>query len=235
MNWKTYERKVFNELALLFPHANIQHNLRLPGRFSKSNRQVDILIAGIAVGVYYQIVVDTKYYNRKVDVKNVEEFIGMLGDLDCSHGMLIAEKGFTSGAANRAANNPFSVSIDIVSYSDLKEYQTTAGAIGFTDQHAVLIRPPLGWAIDARPEQRAYVASLYNRCFPNRDVALKAENFMYVMIESRSSYPTIQNLLHFQEHETTKRLPLETLFQYNSWKSDANREYTIRTIYRADA
>lgn len=231
MDWNTYEKQVFDELVRSFPTANLLRDTRMPGRFSKTERQIDIRIAGIAAGVYYQIIVDTKLYNRRIDVKDVEEFIGMLNDLDCNQGMLITEGGFTRRAINRATNNPLSLSIDIISYSDLMDYQTTKGAIGFTNEFAVTIRAPLGWAIDSRSEQHAYVASLYNRCYSSKEEAIKAENFMYVMIEPKSIYSHFNDLIKYQETETKARLPPGIEFEYGSWKSDSNRHYTIRQIY----
>lgn len=231
MNWKEYERSVFDELALVYPGTNIQHDVKLPGRFSKTARQVDIHIGGIVCGVYYQIVVDTKYYEKKIDVKDIEEFIGMLGDIDCNHGMLITEQGFTPAAANRAANNPFSVSIDIISFAELKEYQTSAGVISFTERYGLIIRPPLGWVIDDRSETHAYLCSLYNRGFQSKEEAFAAENAMYIAIAPKSAYPEIDDLFKSQEIETIKRLPKGITFEYRKWKSSEKREYRIRSIY----
>jgi hypothetical protein len=231
MTWQDYEEQVFNELTRAFPNANIQHDIRLPGRFSKTERQVDIHIGGIAAGVYYQIIVDTKFYSKRIDTKDIEEFIGMLGDLDCNHGILITEKGFPRGAVSRAANNPFSVSVDIISFSELKEYQTSGGAIPYTDKFALLIRPPLGWAIDMRSEPHAYMVSLYNRSYSTREEAIAAEDFMYVTIEPKQTFPTLRDLLQSQEAESKKRLPSGTTFQYSRWRSTNERQYDIRSIY----
>jgi hypothetical protein len=155
----------------------------------------------------------------------------MLGDLDCNHGILITEKGFPRGAVSRAANNPFSVSVDIISFSELKEYQTSGGAIPYTDKFALLIRPPLGWAIDMRSEPHAYMVSLYNRSYSTREEAIAAEDFMYVTIEPKQTFPTLRDLLQSQEAESKKRLPSGTTFQYSRWRSTNERQYDIRSIY----
>lgn len=229
--WKRYERRIFDEFVRSFPQANIQRDVRLAGRYSHTLRQIDIHVGGIAAGVYYQIIVDTKCYNKKVDVKVVEEFIGMLGDLDCNHGMLITEKGYTEAAANRAAKNPFSISIDIISHGDLKSYQTSAGVIAYADRYAVLVRPPLGWVIDDRPVPHGYFASMYSRSFPTREAAFKAEHSMYLMLALKSDHPTMTDLIASQELLARKRLPPETSFANSRWKSEGGRHYSIRTIY----
>jgi len=100
MKWRDYEKQVFEEINRIYPDVNVQHDVRLPGRFSRTMRQVDIVITGIAAGSLFRTVIDTKYYNRKVHVKDIEQFIGMMEDIECSHGILITDKGFSSAAGS---------------------------------------------------------------------------------------------------------------------------------------
>ena len=230
MNWQEYEKQVFAEIQRIYPNANIVHDTRLPGRFSRTTRQVDILISGTAAGLLFRTVVDTKFYDKKLDVKDIEQFIGMIEDLDCSHGMLITEKGFSAAAEYRAATNPQAIALDIVSFGDLSSFQTSGGAIAFTDHHAVTIAPPLGWAIDCRPEQD-FAASLYNRSLKSREHAMKSQHFMYVMIAARDVFDTLDELIQSQEAKTVERIRPEPDFQYSDWKCSSGKTLRIRQIY----
>ena len=74
---------------------------KIPGRYSLVNRQVD-------VAVYRQsdpspiLMADAKHYRKRIDVKAVECFIGMVDDVGADVGLLVAPRGFTAGAKQRA-------------------------------------------------------------------------------------------------------------------------------------
>jgi hypothetical protein len=42
--WTIYEQQVFELLRRHFPEAKVRKNVRVAGRFSKRQRQVDILV-----------------------------------------------------------------------------------------------------------------------------------------------------------------------------------------------
>jgi Restriction endonuclease len=74
---------------------------KIPGRYSLVNRQVD-------VAVYRQsnpspiLMADAKHYRKRIDVKAVECFIGMVDDVGADVGLLVAPRGFTAAAKQRA-------------------------------------------------------------------------------------------------------------------------------------
>ena len=78
MNWKEYELEVFEACELYFSHAKVKMNATKLGLYSKTNRQIDILIEETIGGNINKIVIDCKLYNKKVDVKSVESFISMV-------------------------------------------------------------------------------------------------------------------------------------------------------------
>lgn len=233
MNWRDYEKRVYQEMVRIYPYANIHHNVRLPGRFSRTTRQVDILVTGIAGGLLYRTVVDTKLYNRKIDVKHIEQFIGMIEDLDCSHGMIVSEKGFTPAAEFRAVSNPHTVAVDIVTFADLaSSYQSEGGAIPWVGEHAVLLNPPLGWIVDCRPDPESrFAASLHSRSYKDRDEAMRAQHYMYLMITPREAYQSFDELLQEQAALTIQGLGFEPEIEYSTWMCDSGRSLRIRQIY----
>jgi hypothetical protein len=92
--------KIQRQLA---PSAEVLHDVRLPGKFSKRDRQIDVLVRQ-KIGQYEMLIVlDCKDYARPVDVTGVEAFHELLADVGAHKGALVCPKGFTSTAKERAA------------------------------------------------------------------------------------------------------------------------------------
>jgi hypothetical protein len=102
--------EAFRELELLVakiqkqlaPNAEVLHDVKLDGRQSKVKRQIDVLVRE-RVGQYeISIIIDCKDYNKPADLKDVEEFEGMLKDVGAQKGVLVCPRGFTEAAKTRA-------------------------------------------------------------------------------------------------------------------------------------
>jgi hypothetical protein len=104
--------KIQRELA---PKSSVLHNVRLDGHLSGTKRQIDVLVRD-KIGQYeISIIIDCKDYSKPVDVKDVEEFSGLQGDVRAQRGVLVCPKGFTKAAKTRAQ----SLQIDLYSPVDL--------------------------------------------------------------------------------------------------------------------
>lgn len=106
----------------------------MPGRLSGADRQIDILIEGQFSGLSYMtVLVDCKCWSDKVDVKDMEAFIGMCDDVGVNAGMLITTVGITPAAAQRGKHIltevvPF---IEVVVFDQHDEWlMSTIGASG---------------------------------------------------------------------------------------------------------
>ncbi|WP_292235178.1 restriction endonuclease [Mesorhizobium sp.] len=111
--------KIQQDLA---PSAEVVHNAYLPGRYSETKRQIDVLVRQ-KVGQYdIQIVIDCKDYNKPVDVKGVEEFAGLANDVGAQKGVLVCPKGFTEAAKKLAQK----LQIDLYSPVDTDPHKWTA-------------------------------------------------------------------------------------------------------------
>jgi hypothetical protein len=104
--------KDFTELEILVakiqrqlaPDAEVLHNVKLDGRLSKTKRQIDVLVRQ-KIGQYEMaIVLDCKDSARPIDVKGVEEFLGLVNDVGAQKGALVCPKGFSEAAKTRASN-----------------------------------------------------------------------------------------------------------------------------------
>lgn len=97
-----YEIVTKEVLAQLAPGARVQHNIMVPTRDGKGERQIDVLIEGRVAGLTLNIAVDCKHYGRTLHVGAVDAFIGLIEDIQCSKGVLVGLNGFGEGAIRRA-------------------------------------------------------------------------------------------------------------------------------------
>lgn len=82
----------------LAPKSEVLHNYKMMGRNSKTERQIDVLVRE-RIGQYeINIIIDCKDYRKAVDVKGVEEFIGLVNDVGAHKGVLVCPGGFTKAA-----------------------------------------------------------------------------------------------------------------------------------------
>lgn len=101
-DYKDLELLVARIQRELAPNAEILHNQFLPGRKSNRKRQIDVLVRD-RIGQYeILIVIDCKDYKRRVDVKAVEEFYGLVDDVGAQKGVLVCPAGFSEAAKTRA-------------------------------------------------------------------------------------------------------------------------------------
>ncbi len=180
---KTYERQVYEEFSSQFPEARILQTQHLPGRFSKRRRQIDLLITEATPAGSITTVIDAKCFKRKVDVKTVDAFVGMLDDIGASRGMLITSHGYTAAALKRAYYNPRELELDILNFSELRRFQGYI-AIPYAGRHGFFVRAPLGWVIDGT-RGRGCLASIYQRGLDWESAASKKE-LIYINVWDRT-------------------------------------------------
>jgi hypothetical protein len=83
--------------------TSVTPNASLIGSISGAPRQIDVLVDARFEGdCKRRIVLDAKLRSRKVDVKDVESFEGMMRDVGASRGILVCTKGYTEAARRRA-------------------------------------------------------------------------------------------------------------------------------------
>jgi hypothetical protein len=221
MTWKDYEIEIHDHFKRMFPNADISHNVTVAGRYSKADRQIDILIEDYVAGNRIRIVVDGKFFSEKIDVKDVEMFIGMLNDCEANKGLLITQEGFSKAAINRAHYDPIDIELDILNFKDLHQFQGHAG-LPYNGKHGVVLSAPFGWVIDGtrRPNM---LASLYQRGLTLEQAAGENREWMYVNLRSKDDeIKTFDDFLKFQEAYTLHDFP------------DAKIEF-LRTVKRDDA
>lgn len=114
-------QKIQQQLA---PQAEVMHNVKMPGRLTRTDRQIDVLVKE-KVGQYdISIVIECKDHKRPVDVKGVEEFAGLLDDVGAQKGVLVCPMGFSETAKTRAAG----LQIDLYSPFDTDAHKWQVSA-----------------------------------------------------------------------------------------------------------
>jgi hypothetical protein len=102
--WKLYERLVAAfEIEAASMGVSVTPNASLMGSISGVRRQIDVLLdARWDSDVQRRIIFDAKRRSRKVDVKEVEAFEGLMRDVNAARGVLVCTKGYTKAAGRRA-------------------------------------------------------------------------------------------------------------------------------------
>jgi len=226
MDWKLYEKEIFDFFKGTYPDAEINFNQLLKGRYSKIERQIDVLIESYVAGKRIRLIVDAKFFNTKIDVKDVESFISMVEDVDAKQGILITRMGYSPGAINRAYYGPTDIELDILNFEELDQFQGIGGII-HAGKHGAVIPAPFGWVIDAR-KRDSFLASLYQRGL-SFEGALENKEWAYVNIFRKDTrIKTLEDLVTLQETYTKTEFPTAQ-FEYDK---TITRHDSSRTLLR---
>jgi hypothetical protein len=116
--WKKFEALVAGIQEQLSPNASVTLNEKMKGQRSDVLREVDITVRKWIGQFEIIVAIDCKDYVRPVDVKGVEEFIGLVEDISANKGAMVAANGFTPAAISRAKNS----GIDLYRLVDAEEH-----------------------------------------------------------------------------------------------------------------
>lgn len=206
-DWQQYEREIEEQFRQAYPSARITPNAKLVGKFSKVERQIDLLIEEQASDFAFRIVVDAKHRGRKIDVGDVEAFLGLMCDVEAHTGMMIALEGYTPAAINRAYYDNLDVILDVLNFDELKAFQGRA-AIPYAGKCGVSVAAPFGWLIDAT--RRPFgLATLYQRGL-GLEEAQRNDEWMYINFWNKEKHSEVNNLdalLKYQESYILKGSP----------------------------
>jgi hypothetical protein len=216
LDWQQYEAYVFGTLERMLPGAKITRDVHLRGVKTVVPRQVDILVERDLGGFNLKIAIDCKSYGRRVNVNDVERFLGMLDDIRVSKGVLMTTKGYSKAAWNRAQNESRDIELHILAAEQLSRFHSIGCAILWNGPVAALVSPPDGWAVDN--EQRPMVPGSKRRAdtpqftfYPlghTRDSAVFGSAFMYgkIVLKWREA-PTMEAIAAWHEQQALQQWP----------------------------
>ncbi len=148
IDWRQYEAYVFGTLERLLPSAKITKDVRVKGLKTGRPRQIDVLVERDLGGFNLKIAIDCKSYGRRVNVKDVESFLGMLDDIRVSKGVLMTTKGYSNTAWNRAQNESRDIELHILTVEQLSRFHSIGYAVLWKGPVAAVVSPPEGWVVD---------------------------------------------------------------------------------------
>jgi tetratricopeptide (TPR) repeat protein len=232
MNWKEYEEEIFENFKSAYPNTKISYNQKIVGRYSKTERQIDVLIEGRIAGKKIRLVIDGKYYSKNVDVKAVDSFISMVEDIDAAQGILITSKGYSNAAINRAYYGPTDIELDILNFEELKQFQGFGG-ITYSGWHGAIIPAPFGWVVDGTKREGS-IANIYQRGKTYEEAAKDGE-FIYVNILSfDEKIKNLDDVLEFHEEATRFAHPKATFEYTDSIEREDKKKTLLRKILREE-
>jgi hypothetical protein len=195
MDWKEYETYITRHFQKMFPNASISHDVKREGMLSKTQRQIDILIEGKIAGFDLTIIVDCKYFNKNVDVKEVESFLSFLQDLKASKGVLITNNGYSKAAYNRATYDTQDIELRIIDFSDLEEFQAFM-ALPYSKSECAIVSAPIGWVVDGSMNGPG-VAAFYPAGLSHDEAVRKG--YIYLGFSHKDKdWPDLLHLLKYQ-------------------------------------
>lgn len=232
MNWRQYEKEIFEIFSKAYPEAEVKFDQKIVGRYSKVERQIDVLVEGRVAGRKIRIIIDGKLYSEKIDVKGVENFIPMIADVRADQGILITSKGYTPAAINTAYYGPTEVELDILSFEELKQFQGFGG-FPYNGKYGAMIPAPFGWIIDGTKRDFT-IATLYQRG-KKLEEAQEGGEWMYVnLVGYDDEIPDIETVIKIQEEDTLAHHPTATFDYSLSFKRSDDKEIRIRKIEREE-
>ena len=230
MNWSEYENEVFEACKLHFRDANVIKNVKRKGRYSKRQRQIDVIVEQEIADNTVLTVIDCKFYTRKVDVKKVESFIGMLDDLGAARGILITEVGYTKAALERAYNNPLYLELDIFTLDKFRHNFQAMLAFPYSDNNAVILVAPMGFIVDGKKNGFS-LCTLYQIGLTLEE-AMKKKEFSYVDFWKKTEEcSSLEQLIRDQEEYMKASLEINNLsYRELSIRNDAKTIIRIADI-----
>lgn len=226
MDWHQYEVVIKEAFETQFSEAAIKLNAKVLGRYSKTKREIDILIEDDAAGASIRIIVDAKYHSKKVNVKAVESFISMAEDVAAHQGFLISNRGYSKAALNRAHYGPEHIELDILNFDDLQSGQGV-GAIPYAGNDGLLISAPMGWVVDNSKSDN-WIACLYQRG-KSLQKALNSGEFIYLNFwKKTNAVDDIESLLKIQNEGLIKAYDNVSIEDIHAPKRNDKRETRIR-------
>ena len=103
-NWQLFEKIVTQIHKTLSPKATVTHNDKILGQDSQQQRQIDVSIRQHTGPYPILIIIQCRYYRNKIDLNDVEQFLGVVNDVRANAGVIVSNAGFTDGAIALAKN-----------------------------------------------------------------------------------------------------------------------------------
>lgn len=198
MNWRNYEHYIYSTFKEKYPTSKIEYDKNVKGIISGIDRQVDIFIEGEVAGEKLNLIIDCKYFNKKIDIKLVESFLGFVKDVKGNRGILITNKGYTKAAFNRANNDQSAdIKLEIIEFKQLYQFQGP-GAIIHRNEAGAIIQAPEGWVVDGKHVTNTALAAILPYGL-SIEAAAQLKEIIFCNITLKSFRRSIDELIKYQD------------------------------------
>ena len=206
MSWRDYELYITKHFQKLFPDASISHNVKRMGVVSHTKRQIDILIEQAIAGITLTVVVDCKFFSKKVTINHVESFLSFLRDVKASKGILITNVGYTEGASKRAIYDTQDIELRIIDFRDLEQFQAFI-AVPYSGSHCAIVSAPDGWIVDGSQISRTFRATFYPAGLSLNE-AFDTKRLIYLVFSDKDkNWPNLPHLLEVHKNNLQYKNP----------------------------
>jgi len=225
MDWKQYEKEIIDYFRSEYPDAILIPDAKITGKYSKIQRQIDLLVEGEMADFRFRVVIDGKYRDKKIDVNDVEAFMGLARDVEANKGVMISAEGYSSAATNRAYYDDFGIELDVLNFKELGQFHAF-GAIPYSGKHGVILPAPFGWVIDGT-RREGVVATLYQRGRTLESAGV-AREWMYINFWTKDETASdVESLCKFQESPLRTTPGTEIEYQDGPVRKDAKTKLRL--------
>jgi hypothetical protein len=102
MKWQEYQDAVGELYLQMDGIGTVRKGKSLPDKYTGQSRQIDVWLELDAKGHRIGILIDAKYRDGKIDVKDVEEVIALADAVGADKSVIVTANGWTAPAETRA-------------------------------------------------------------------------------------------------------------------------------------
>ena len=102
MNWQEYQDAVAELYEQLDGFGEVSRNVYIPDIVTGQPRQIDVLVTINERGHSLKLVVDAKFHEAKLDVKDIEEVLALSNAVGGAKAVIVAANGWSEPAQRKA-------------------------------------------------------------------------------------------------------------------------------------
>jgi len=102
VKWQEYQDAVATLYEQVDGFGHVERNVYIPDRITGQPRQIDVLIRISDRGHTLTVIVDAKFHETKLDVKDIEEVMALASAVGGSKACIVAANGWTEPAQRKA-------------------------------------------------------------------------------------------------------------------------------------
>lgn len=223
-SWQEYEQKVLDYFQCRFPNARIEKNVELPGRYSETAREIDVLLSTTVFGCSIQVAIECKDWATKLDVAVIDSFIAKLDDVGISKGIIISKKGYSDPAYKRARKE-IGVQLQVLDFENLPSFHNF-WANPYLGNVGAIVYAPNGWLVNIQKPSnfRGGAICTLNPFEFDTNEAYSRRQFMYFNINWVFDGNGLKKLLSEQDDVVMSKWPKSKI---DYWEERYNKGGSI--------